>query len=110
LARGGWEVTTIDYSDDVREGISAQFMETQESSQRRDPKRPKANELLQTAFQQARVQWSGIGSGSGVGVTANLVTITVGHRRMDDGDLIGKKQREERARRILQGEDFGGRL
>jgi hypothetical protein len=108
LTRGAWEIISIDYSDDVQEGISAHFVETQESSQRRpDPKHPKAIEVLQKAFQQARVQWAGIGSGSGIAVTANSVTISIGRRRMDDGDLIGKKQMQERARRILEGEDVG---
>jgi hypothetical protein len=106
LTLGGWELSTIDYSDDVREGIGLQFTETQESSQRRqDPKHPKPLELLQRAFQQARVQLAGSGSGSGVSITANSMTISIGRRRMDDGDLIGKKQMQERARRILEGED-----
>jgi hypothetical protein len=108
LMRGAWEIISIDYSDDVREGVSAQFVETQESSQRRpDPKHPKPNEVLQKAFQQAHVQWAGIGTASGVAVTSNSVTISIGRRRMDDGDLIGKKQMQERARRILEGEDVG---
>ena len=107
LTAGGWELSTIDYSDDVREGISLQFTETQESSQRRpDPKHPKPLEILQRAFQQARVQLAGTGSGSGVSITANSTTISIGRRRMDDGDLVGKKQMQERARRILQGEDI----
>jgi hypothetical protein len=106
LTAGGWDLSTIDYSDDVREGISLQFTETQESSrQRPDPKHPKPLEILRSAFQQARVQLAGTGSGSGVGITANSTTISIGRRRMDDGDLVGKKQMQERARRILQGED-----
>jgi hypothetical protein len=105
LTLGGWDVTGYDYldGDEVREGLCLQYTETQESSQKRpDPKHPKPMEVLQKAFQLAHVAVNGTGGGSG---PADTMAISIGHRRMDDEELIGKEQMRERARRFLEGDE-----
>lgn len=106
LMQGGWS-TTIKYSDDVREGISTQFMRTRESfNARPDPKHPTAEQLFLEAVRIAQIPISGNGSGTAAeGATANSFSIQIGRRRMDDGDLIWKKQQKERARSLLQDKD-----
>jgi len=108
LTLGGWDVTGYDYldGDEVREGLCLQYTETQESSQKRpDPKNPKPMEILQKAFQSAHVAVNGTGISGGVAVSANTMAISIGHRRMDDGELISKAQMRERARRFLEGDE-----
>lgn len=105
LQLGGWTITSIDYSDDIREGITTQFTQTIESSQARpDPKHPKVDELFRQALEQAHVQLTGTGANSGQGIKNNVFAINIGRRRMDDGDLVAKKREQERARRILEEE------
>lgn len=106
LTRGGWTVIAIDSSDDVQEGISTNFQQTQAHAQAPpDPKNPKPDQLLLEAFKIARVRLSGSGGGSGIGVTEDILTISIGHRRMDDGDLTGRKQLQERLQRMLDDQD-----
>jgi hypothetical protein len=130
LQQGGWTVTmrpcvdiaerlnlsqerlnAIDantWCENLPEGISTYFRQTQNSSQTNDPKHPKPDQLLSQALQKARVRISGSGGGSGINTTENLFVIRIGARRMDDGDLIGEKLRRERARKVLEGNDEGG--
>jgi preprotein translocase subunit SecE len=103
LQQGGWKISSFAYSDDVTEGISTQLTETTQSAQMpADPKHPKADQLFTQAFQDAKISLAGSGSGSGLAVTANSFSIKIGRRRMDDGDLIYKKQIKERAQRMLE--------
>ena len=103
LEQGGWKVTSIDYSNDVREGISTNFVQPEEKAQvRPDPKHPNPDILFNDAFKQARVPIGARGSGSGIAITKVTFTVSIGRRRMDDGDLIGKRAMRERALRTLQ--------
>jgi hypothetical protein len=100
LTEGGWELETIDYSDKISQGISMQTRMTQASSQAKpDPKRPRADTMLQNAFKDAKVQLSGLGSGSG---TEDSFTINVGARRTDDSDLKRSAYMRERALQTLK--------
>jgi len=128
LQQGGWAVTSMgpcidvsdrlnlsqeklsaytnDWCEQMPEGISLQFTQTTESAQINDPKHPKPDRLFSQALLKARVPITSSGGGSGVAITQNSFVIRIGARRMDDGDLIAKKQQQERARRVLEdGED-----
>ena len=103
LAGGGWKISTIDYSNNLPEGLSINFTQTMESAQSApDPKHPKADEMLQESFRRAHIQINQTGSGSGIGVLTNSLTLSIGHRRMDDEDLIVKKQNMEMLRKMVE--------
>jgi hypothetical protein len=102
LQQGGWKISSFVYSEDVPEGISTNLTETQQSAQMpADPKHPKADQLFTQAFKDAKISLQGSSSGSGQAITANLFSIKVGRRRLDDGDLMYRKQLKERAQRML---------
>jgi hypothetical protein len=104
ITQGGWSLDKIEYSDDVQQGITTHYQQTMESARQPvDPKQPKPDVIFRDALKAARIQLSGGGGGSGIDTKENVFTIKVGIRRMDDGDLIGKKLMQERARRILDG-------
>ncbi len=83
--QGGWTVKEYKYPSEVGEGLSYQFMRTPEHAQApSDPKHPNAAELLDEAFRQAKVQIDGSsGGGSAPNLTADSLSIKVGHRRRD---------------------------
>jgi hypothetical protein len=93
---GRWEVDAL-RSDDSRrntkfiaeEGIYVEFVETQQShASRPDPDHPKADAIISEAFRLARVRVNGGGGGANAEATENRLTITVGSRRVDDGELV----------------------
>jgi hypothetical protein len=98
LMAGGWIIDSVDVSDDIPEGVSTNIRQAQQNPP--DPKHPEANEILQEAFRLARVQVNQQSSGGG----AIGFTITIGHRRMDDGDITYRKQALERLRKMTQEE------
>lgn len=103
LVNGGWELVSTDYNTEFTQaGIAAQFQESLESARHNDPKHPKPPDLLNGAFKSARVTDLSIGRGSGSSITENSFIISIGNRRMDDGDLIGKRIMREQALRTLQ--------
>jgi hypothetical protein len=107
LEQSGWAISSTDYAD-IPEGVRYQYMQTQENNQKpRDAKNPRPDTLITDAFKLAHVRLDGGGGGSSINVTADSFTIFVGHRRMDDGDLIGKRIMRERALRQLQDLDDG---
>jgi hypothetical protein len=102
LTKGGWTIVSVDVSDDLQEGVCTSFIQTMASAQQpRDPRHPNADELLREAFRQAHVQLNSTGGGSGQGITANSLTLTIGRRRVDDSDLRGREATMEMYRRLL---------
>jgi hypothetical protein len=84
LTAGGWHILGTDYEAAIQEGVHIHFKQTQATAQRPDdPKQPKPDRILWDALRQAGVQVDGMGSGSGVSVTTDLLTITIGKRRRD---------------------------
>jgi hypothetical protein len=68
----------------VQEGLSTNFMQTQEHSQTQlDPKHPNSLALLTEAFNLANVQLDGGSSGGGGGITKDSLSIVIGRRRRD---------------------------
>lgn len=101
LTKGGWTVT-LDVSDNVREDICTDFREPSQSQlQPPDPKRRKPLELLQQALEAAHVQIVGGSGGSGPD-TPYPLTLSIGHRRMDDNDRLARKQQIEIFNKLLQ--------
>jgi hypothetical protein len=102
VEQGGWKVTPIDYRNDTQEGISLDLVQPPDKAQARpDPNHPTPDILLNESFRQARVPISSSGGGR-IGITEVIFTVSIGRRRMDDGDLVGKKARLERALRTLR--------
>ena len=65
LTHGGWQVSAIQYSSDIREDVTTHFIQAQETRQRRhDPNHPKVDELFREATRRAGIQLQGH-SGSG---------------------------------------------
>jgi hypothetical protein len=84
LERGGWKITTTTYAENLQDGVRSQFTLTTASMQQPEERaNPKPDRLLQMAFGLAGVRFEGGGRGSGVAVTADLLTIEIGHRRKD---------------------------
>ena len=84
LTKAGWTLTTIDYSDDIQDGVRTNFVQTTEhQKQPNDTKNPKPDLLLQMALGLAGVRFDGSGGGGAATVTKDLVTIEIGHRRKD---------------------------
>jgi hypothetical protein len=103
LVKGGWPIAPINTANDVQEGLGAQFWQTEQSSKiPADAQHPKLNDLLRQALHAARIEFGNFGGGGGQAITENSLTISVGHRRMDDGDLKGKAMLRERAIRMLK--------
>lgn len=89
LLKGGWEIIGFDYPDFVQEGLSIHFQQTQASQQQQGTlKNPKPDTILLDALRAAKVRIDGSGGGSGIDTKENVLTIRIGHRRMDDGDLV----------------------
>ncbi len=88
LEKGGWTFknTSGNRTDpsELREGLSLNFMQTQEHMQQpSDPKTFRPDTLLTIAFGTAGVRIDGTGGGGGVNVTEDRLTIIIGKRRMD---------------------------
>jgi hypothetical protein len=56
---------------------------------------------------KAKVRLSGVGSAGTATATGESFSVDIGNRRMDDGDLVGRKLQRERLRQTLKelGED-----
>lgn len=108
LERGGWKIDggPTFAQEDLPEGISIQFTETQVSYHTAsDSKHPKTNALFIQALASAHIKAIESGDGSGPDVQTNTFTIRIGPRRMDDVDLIHKEQQKAWAHKILKDED-----
>jgi hypothetical protein len=106
LERGRWRVVSIDYAVDMQEGVRLEYAQTLQSSQTPpDPAHPTPLAILQEAFAQARIPLTGTGGSGGGNIKENSLTISISHRRMDDGDLVGRRLMRERALKILQERD-----
>jgi hypothetical protein len=82
--RGGWMVGEINYSSDVRQGLTIDYQQTQVTQQLGDdPRQPKPDRLLTEALRQANVKVDGSSSG-GSGGTQDVLSICVGARRRDN--------------------------
>jgi hypothetical protein len=90
LTKGGWTRSTKNpyvYADDVGEGLSINFIQTMEHSQKSsDPRYPDPPLLLEEAFGLAGVRLSG-SSGSAINVTEDSLTISIGLPRKDSYEL-----------------------
>jgi hypothetical protein len=103
--KGGWTVTAVSgVPTDANEGLSLNYTQTIESSQRkRDPKHPSPDVLISQALEQAHVQIYGNSGGNGIAITSNTLSLNVGHRRRDRyacADAIKKLKKEELQRRL----------
>lgn len=91
LLKGGWNRAAANpyiYADDVPEGLTINFIQTIEHAQRpNDPRNPNATLLLQEAFGLAGVHIYGTGGGSGINVTQDSLTISIGLPRKDSYEL-----------------------
>jgi hypothetical protein len=84
LTKAGWTIGTIDYKQDIREGVGLHYEKTTATNQKSDDLRqPKPNRILQEAFRLAGLQLAASGSGSGVANTKDELTITIAARRRD---------------------------
>jgi hypothetical protein len=84
LTKAGWTIGTIDYKQDIREGVGLHYEQTTATNQKSDDLRqPKPNRILQEAFRLAGLQLAASGSGSGVANTKDELTITIAARRRD---------------------------
>jgi hypothetical protein len=102
VEKGGWTITSIKYDDDIPEGITAYFLQTMSSqASQNDPKKPNIEAIFARALSQAKIRPFSTGGGSHIDYKENSFDIRVGRRRMDDGDLIAKKQRKERLQKML---------
>ena len=82
--KGGWTITAVNIVPESSEGTHLNFTQTQESAQQKpDAKHPKPDVLLQQALKQADVEIEGSGGQSGVAISKNSLSLTVGHRRHD---------------------------
>jgi hypothetical protein len=98
LVRGGWQVSANTYTDVPFTGLGWQFMSPPQTAPSQNvEKNPRPNDLLAEAFKKAKVGGiGGNGAGTGPNVTEESITISVGKRRMDDSDLIGRRRARER--------------
>lgn len=87
LAKGGWAVSDIKYSDDVQEGLGLSIQGPLPRAQQNpfDVLHPKPTpvQVLADALKQADVQVQSMGSGGGINIAATTITISVGRRRRD---------------------------
>lgn len=103
LTDGGWTISGINYSDDVPEGLQTRLMGPLNAPQQpQNAKNLPPDQLFANAMKKASVAIGGSSSGGGVNVTTTTFIITIGHRRMDDGELTYKKVLKERAQRLLE--------
>lgn len=106
LMDGGWTISAVNYSNDVREGLTWQLTQPQAAAQQSgSAKNPTVDWLFSKAMEKAHVQIAGSGGGSGRDITTTTFVIAIGHRRMDDGDLTMRKRAQEEARRLLDDPD-----
>ena len=89
ITGGGWIVVpAVDYTDDIRAGLTIHFHQSTASQQvPDDPRNPKPDRIVNEALKNAGVRVDGSGGGSGA---ADLLTIHVGPRRRD---TYGHKQK-----------------
>lgn len=93
LIKGGWARSAKDpyeyvIGNDIQSGVSLNFIQTQEHSQKpEDPRNPKPDRLLMMALGLAGIRLDSSGGGSGPSITEDRLVITVGHRRMDSFEL-----------------------
>ena len=83
LTDSGWILGTIEYSDDMVEGLRIDYQEAwQEAQKRPDRSHPKPDQILEEAFRQAGLLYGSSG-GSGRGINDAKLTIQIGPRRRD---------------------------
>ena len=91
LLKGGWTrsaTNPYDYKDDTPQGLTLNFIQTQEHMRApEDSKNPKQEQLLEMALGLAGVRLDGMGGGSGPNITADRLVIAIGRRRMDSYKL-----------------------
>jgi hypothetical protein len=103
LTAGGWELTPITWGDNPWEGLSWQFMQPTESQRGTyNAQNPRPDQTLANAFKGAKVSVGGSGGGSSQEIKEDTLTIFIGRRRMDDGDIVGKALMRERTLRQLK--------
>lgn len=87
LIKGGWTRAATNpyvYTDDVPEGLSINFTQTMQNSQKPpDVRSPNASQLLEEAFGVAGVRLNQTGGGSGINVTEDRLEIGIGLPRRD---------------------------
>jgi hypothetical protein len=91
LLKGGWTRAVqnpYEYTEDVPEGLSIAFIQTQAHSQQtEDPRNPRADKLLMMAFGLAGVRLGQMSGGGGPNITTDRLIIQIGPRRMDSYEL-----------------------
>ncbi len=103
LTAGGWELAPITWGDNPWEGVAWQFMQPTESQRgTRNVQNPRPDQTLANALKIAKISVGSSGGGSSPEIKEDTLTIYVGRRRMDDGDIIGKALMRERTLRQLK--------
>jgi hypothetical protein len=101
LTRGGWTIDSIDPSENAPEGISIDLQEPSQNTQSQQDV-PKPHTVLQQALQAAHVRVNRMASGSAQTTTKSTLSISIGHRKMDDGELTSRRRRLDEYRRMLE--------
>ena len=101
LISAGWPCGLVSTDDNVPEGVNVTWQLTEDTNRQYQELSQKGGRAPPQALQEAL---SGItnGYGSGQAPSGDTVTIRIGNRRMDDGDLRGKQRLRERAMRMLK--------
>jgi hypothetical protein len=91
LEKGGWtrsRENPYEYTKDIPEGLSIDFTQTVEHSQRPDdPRNPKPDKLFMMGLGLAGIRLNQSGGRSGINITEDRLIIGIGRRRMDSYEL-----------------------
>jgi hypothetical protein len=106
ITRGGWQLAGIDTSENIQEGVTIDIQQPMPDPQNPpDKKSPNPSEVLQQAFRHAKVRISGSSGGHGRNTQETTLTLRIGKRRMDDGELRARQEDLERLRKLQQNPD-----
>lgn len=102
LTVGGWTIQDIEIVDGLQEGIGINYVQPlSEAQQRSDPGHPMANVLLLEALKAANIQCNYSGGASGVGITERSLALSIGPRRMDDGDEVALQDQIDQIHKLV---------